>query len=652
MEDDASWPFSFYQGLAGIKWRFIKLGRNILRQDQEGESIWMDSKNTAVIIMQMIFLILLCIFGTLINSLVFWVFNRRPALRSLSNRFVLSLVTANILISSMIAPLILFETILNQYLLLPCISEVISMISNSVIFSAIFSTFLIAVDRFYAVTSPLHYSMTITRSRSQIMIVVAWLSGTLLSLPYIIICSIPFSSELHNSLHVFFTVVQMFLGYVFPFLGLCWLYFRMYNAAHRNSERTRKHSISGELLTVMDGSTSVIPQGIDFLTHYMNPFSKTPMAGSVQQPVTPAGKKHRRRSSNGSASSLFFREEGRAIKTAFLVLASFLLCWTPHFTIMLVNEVEIVRRNFSHIVRMYGDWTRFFSVGGMLVSSVVNPFIYVFRNKMACKEVSKLLCGFWRDKHRKQNSGNPPIRRYESGSSRSTSEYQNPHQPLLHTYQPSTKSPKRSSMKSLTPQSSLNSTITNLNSTGPDSPLMLNGTGEKFNAGINNNCNGKPPFLRSLTLPEQSQPRVKFPPNLIRQKSYYQRSTGSNQQELTPALSRKSRFVRQDSICSIVSTDSVLMICAEDGVSVSDVGGSVSVTHSGAMTGRYLRQDSNFSDVSHRTTDSGVVIDMVKCMNGPSAQPSSETSNIPQIHPDPPDLRTCNGHLPFLQTTI
>lgn len=155
-------------------------------------------------------------------------------------RFVLSLVTANILISSTIAPLMLFEGILNDYLNFPCLTEVISMIGSSVIFSAIFSTLLIATDRFYAVTSPLHYSMTITRSRSQVMIVAAWLAGTLLAIPDILKCQ-----NLHQSVHVLFIVLQLVVGYLFPFVGLCWLYLRMYHAAHRNSERTRKHSISG-----------------------------------------------------------------------------------------------------------------------------------------------------------------------------------------------------------------------------------------------------------------------------------------------------------------------------------------------------------------------------------------------------------------------
>jgi len=447
------------------------------------------------------------------------------------------------------------------------------------------------------------------------MIVLAWLCGILLSLPHLILCALLGDSDLQQNFHVLSAALQLSLGFIFPFIGLCWLYWRMYHAAHRNSERTRKHSISGELLTVMDGSTSVIPQGIDFLTHYMNPFSKTPMAGSILPtgPTTTGGtgvivtaKKTRRRSSNGSSSSLLFREEGRAIKTAFFVLASFLLCWIPHFSFILVTELTSLP-NYKRDTQMkytYGNWNQFFSLTGMLFSSVLHPFIYVFRNKMACKELTKLLCGFLVEQKRKQDlikyshnnnhqahnhyhsthhSRPGSCQRYESSAEQS---------PPLHT-PPAIlpKSPRRSSMKSLTPQSSLNSNSTHVNltihgsndssSSSADSPIML----------IGSEMHMKPPFLRSLTLPEQ--PRVKFPPNLVRQKSYVQRTVsgptgdfipqhhhhrsvfrypdaGMNQ---SPTDSRRSTFVRQDSISSVLSNDSVvcLSVCAEDGLPASDI---------------------------------------------------------------------------------
>lgn len=526
------------------------------------------------------------------------------------SRFVLSLVTANLFISSIVSPLILLGTVLNHYLPNPCVPEVISTMTNSVIFSAIFSTLLIATDRYYAVTSPLHYSMTITRGRSQVMIVVAWFCGIILSLPHLLLCTLLKNSEIQQKLHLVSTAFQLSFGFTLPFLCLCWFYWRMYTAAHRNSERTRKHSISGELLTVMDGSTSGIPQGIDFLTHYMNPFSKTPMAGSIIPNGTTSGtgvivtvKKTRRRSSNGSYSSLLFREEGRAIKTAFFVLASFLLCWTPHFILILTIQLESSTVNYreeTHVNYTFGNLDQFLSVIGMLVSSVLHPFIYVFRNKMACKELTKLLCGFLVEKKRKQeflkysrNNNHQTHSHYKTTNSeknpsfpRRVSRSEEQDTPLHIPPQVLPKGPRRSSMKSLTPQSSLTSTSTHVNvmtsndsSSSADSPVMLIGTDTHARP---------PPFLRSLTLPEQQ--RIKFPQSLVKQKSTIQRTVSGPPGEPIPSLhqrhtsrfpnselsesstsSRRSTLIRQDSICSMLSNDSVLMICAEDGISPPDL---------------------------------------------------------------------------------
>lgn len=576
------------------------------------------------------------------------------------------------------------------------------------------------------------------------MIVISWFLATLLSLPTIILYTSPLDSpELHRSVVRISIIIQFILGYVFPLLCLIWLYLRMYSAAHRNSERTRKHSISGDLLTVMDGTTSIIPQGIDFLTHYMNPFSKTPMSGAAQTAGHTANgvlvtvKKQRRRSSSGSSSSLLFREEGRAIKTAFFVIAAYLICWTPHF----VDQLSVAFSEDPTVIdyETGGGWTRFFAVAGMLLSSVLNPFIYVFRNKMAYKEVNKLLCGFVHEFRRKKSARRPKNKRKgpkkpakANGTNVTNGTATNGHvdmngkhnggpeaqfsietevnlgssyppSPLLH--QPPTplpKSPRRSSMKSLTPQSSLNSNSTQVNfttndsSSSADSPVLI----------LN-----KPPFLRSLTLPEQhTQNHVKFLPPILRQKSCLQRTVsgppvgadGRNNgngkpKELASILTatRRTKFTRQDSICSIASNDSVLTFYPEErfgagpGYGPLDISGgqggpprsapinedeglemetmsikattgtqtgnrhplvshSLSAGHgqpppgppplvhqtlSGTSTGTgtpshsssnesggsfssalsrsyYLRQDSSFSDASHKTNDSGVVSDM------------------------------------------
>ncbi|KAG8253519.1 hypothetical protein J6590_032315 [Homalodisca vitripennis] len=98
---------------------------------------------------------LLAVSGLISNCLVLIVFYRRPALRSPSNRFVGSLVFANLLSAMVLAPLLVSRV--------PALSAGFSALVAT---STVFSIVAIALDRYWAVLSPLHYAMTVTRRRS------------------------------------------------------------------------------------------------------------------------------------------------------------------------------------------------------------------------------------------------------------------------------------------------------------------------------------------------------------------------------------------------------------------------------------------------------------------------------------------------------
>ena len=70
-------------------------------------------------------------------------------------RFVGSLIMANLLSSTVLAPVLLSDK-----------SSVSAGLSALVVTSSVFSIVAIAVDRYSAVLSPLHYANTISRRRS------------------------------------------------------------------------------------------------------------------------------------------------------------------------------------------------------------------------------------------------------------------------------------------------------------------------------------------------------------------------------------------------------------------------------------------------------------------------------------------------------
>ncbi|KAG8253520.1 hypothetical protein J6590_032316 [Homalodisca vitripennis] len=136
------------------------------------------------------------------------------------------------------------------------------------------------------------------------------------------------------------SLIVLLLGFTFPLIALVLIYVRMYAAAHRNSLRTRRQSMTTDLELA-------------------------------------------RKASNATFSALFFREEGRAIKTAIMVIASYLFCWAPYFvssTSQAWGGVSLPR-----------SLVTICAVSG----SSLNPIVYVFRNESVRKEATRVVC-WWK----------------------------------------------------------------------------------------------------------------------------------------------------------------------------------------------------------------------------------------------------------------
>lgn len=320
-------------------------------------------------------LVLVSLFGSGINSLVALVFYRRPALRSPSNRFVLSLIAANLLASVVVIPVVLIQLVYSDIIInAPWLRQTAQGLSTLAVTAAVFSVLTIAVDRYNAVLSPLHYSMTITRQRSRAMIACAWLVAALLALRHSLGPHSEFPScERGQLFRVAYTLVLVSLGFTLPLFALCWIYARLYNAAHANSERTRRHSIT----TSLELPSSPPPT---------TTLTETPRRTGKNPPL--ALTSSRRRASNASFSTLLFREEGRAVKTAMMVIASYIFCWTPYFAALLADA-------WDDELPPVPEPVRFVALLAAFSSGCITPFIYVFRNEAARREAIKLLL-WWR----------------------------------------------------------------------------------------------------------------------------------------------------------------------------------------------------------------------------------------------------------------
>ena len=277
--------------------------------------------------------------------------------------------------------------------------------------SAIFSVLAIAVDRYNAVLSPLHYAMTITRQRSRAMIAGAWgLAGLLAIPPFLgaLVSPIVISTKTEYHLNctssaegeVFrltYALVLVTLGFTLPLFALCWIYARMYNAAHRNSERTRRHSISANPGDVASSRPSSRGGSLELPGPPASNGTPENFKRTWKNPPISVGMP-KRRCSNASFSALLFREEGRAVKTAAMVIASYLFCWTPYFVTLLIDTwggVGTTAGSYTIEPYLVPEPFRSLALLTALSSGCITPFIYVFRNEAARSEAVKVLL-WWR----------------------------------------------------------------------------------------------------------------------------------------------------------------------------------------------------------------------------------------------------------------
>ncbi|XP_076367561.1 5-hydroxytryptamine receptor 1A-like [Tachypleus tridentatus] len=319
--------------------------------------------------LQTIILLFLFIFSALSNVIVFLLFYKKPLLRTFSNRFVLNLSLTHLLQTLLIMPGFLLAGIFGVWTLGDTWCHISGIVSTCLNLETSFSLVLIAVDRNYAVNSPLHYSMTITKRKTAAFIISTWILAFLMSTPLIFgIPKIRFRINWNACVPVWFqrdpyTFVYSGLivmaGLVMPLVKLSWTYCSMFLAARTSSARARKHSVNH--LTVAE---------VQFLDNQ----------GSCT--VHQLKKKPYRRMSS-SSQFFFFGDEWKAARTGVIVLFSFIFSWGPYFAV-------IGAEPYMQIENWIPEFVPLTAVLLSFSACVINPYIYVFRNKNTRTQAKRL----------------------------------------------------------------------------------------------------------------------------------------------------------------------------------------------------------------------------------------------------------------------
>ncbi|XP_045121072.1 adenosine receptor A2a-like isoform X1 [Portunus trituberculatus] len=334
--------------------------------DGEGVASWVAGVAVALVL-GVIFVI-----SSVLNTVFLIIFFRRPSLRSVSNRFIVSLTACNLLGSWVLLPLVTGDTFLVGWES-PVLCRGLDAAAELVVAASVFATLLIAVDRFFAITDPLHYHMLVTRAKSVVMVASGWALAAALAATAALgdlsdrpwqVCGTPAARPGDPwNYRSYFVVANLVLCFAVPVVLLVWIYTRIYLAAQQNSERTRRNSLCGSTL--------------DAVTPSRGP-SRTPSTRSTSSQIVSS---LRHRISN--ASLFLHKEESRAAKISVVVIVLVFVCWLPFHAAALLHtsllQVWLPRPAWSVVMML------------ALSNAAVSPYVYLYRSRRIQREVRRLL---------------------------------------------------------------------------------------------------------------------------------------------------------------------------------------------------------------------------------------------------------------------
>ncbi|XP_077137795.1 trace amine-associated receptor 4-like [Ranitomeya variabilis] len=246
-----------------------------------------------------------------------------------TNFLILSLATADFLLGLTVMPYSMVRSITACWYYGDLFCKVHSCIDMTLCTTSIFHLFFIAVDRYYAICHPLHYSRKITISVIELYIFVSW------SVPCLYSFGLVLSNVNTEGLEGQETLV--------PCMGSCSLVFN-------------------KIWSIFSAMFSFFIPGTLMIGIYIYIFSVAKKQAKLIN-IIPSSINQKK----NNKKKILINAENKAARTLSLVMGIFILCWLPFFTLTVVDPYLnfFVSGNIYNIVL----WLGYFN-------SAFDPIIY------------------------------------------------------------------------------------------------------------------------------------------------------------------------------------------------------------------------------------------------------------------------------------
>ncbi|XP_041846009.1 probable G-protein coupled receptor 101 [Melanotaenia boesemani] len=335
------------------------------------EPVWSYTVNSVVKMVLISLIVCLSLFG---NVVVLLVFQRKPQLLHVANRFVLNLLLADLLQTVLVMPFAIAATVPAVWPLDARLCQALVVLMHLFAFAGVNTIIVVSVDRYLAIIHPLSYPTRMTPHLGTNLIVCTWVLSFLQSTPPLyswgvidfdrhhMVCTVVWSSSLSYS-----AVVSTFSFWlpVLIMLGCYWMVFRAARRQNALVHPIQTQSYSQPCQQDFQGPSS--PQ------QQPNPQQISPTEGPYTARRYPVRVRHRR-----------FHYHCKAARVVFVIMASYIFSMGPY---TILNTISMSTK------AAVPPWLSSLALVLFFLQCCLHPYIYGYMHRSVRKEFLALLCG-------------------------------------------------------------------------------------------------------------------------------------------------------------------------------------------------------------------------------------------------------------------
>lgn len=303
------------------------------------------------------------------NLLVIVSVMRNRKLRVITNYYVISLALADMLVAMFAMTFNASVQIFEKWLFGPFMCDVWNSLDVYFSTASILHLCCISVDRYYAIVTPLKYTLTMTKKRVAMMILSTWLSPAVIS--FLPIFMGWYTTEENKKVRDVdpytcefivnkpYAVISSSISFWIPSTIMIFMYWAIFREA--NKQEKEMYNRHGAALLLHQNNTNG-----DMLSN-SGGSSKTLTLHEINQDL------HQTPTKEKNISKM--KREHKAAKTLGIIMGIFTLCWLPFFLWYdIVYLCDTCREHCPQEVVAVVFWIGYFN-------STLNPIIYAYFNR-------------------------------------------------------------------------------------------------------------------------------------------------------------------------------------------------------------------------------------------------------------------------------